>query len=78
MIKICDSMIVEPLCMIFEKWLVTGQYPSIWKIANIIPVHKKVVGNVKMSHIYVQSSIVLFVPVFCLVYRIVFLHCYLL
>ena len=31
-----------------------------------------------LSHIYVQSSIVLFVPVFCLVYRIVFLHCYLL
>ena len=31
-----------------------------------------------LSHIYVQSSIVLFVPVFSLVYRIVFLHCYLL
>ena len=41
MIKICDSIIVEPLCMIFEKCLVTGQYPSIWKKANIIPVHKK-------------------------------------
>ena len=41
MIKIRDSMIVEPLYMIFEKCLVTGQYPSIWKKANIIPVHKK-------------------------------------
>ena len=41
MIKICDSSIVEPLCVIFEKCLSTGQYPSIWKKANIIPVHKK-------------------------------------
>ena len=41
MSKICDSTIVEPLCMIFEKCLETGQYPSIWKKANIIPVHKK-------------------------------------
>ena len=41
MTKICDSMIVEPLCMIFEKCLVTGQYPSIREKANIIPVHKK-------------------------------------
>ena len=41
MIKICDIAIVEPLCMIFEKCLTTGQYPSIWKKANIIPVHKK-------------------------------------
>ena len=29
---------------------------------------------VSLSHIYVQSSIVLFVPVFCLLYRIVSLH----
>ena len=41
MIKICDSTIVEPLCMIFEKCLATGEYPSIWKNASIIPVHKK-------------------------------------
>ena len=41
MIKICDSLIVEPLCLIFEKCLETGVYPSIWKKANIIPVHKK-------------------------------------
>ena len=41
MIKICDITIVEPLCMIFDKCLTTGQYPSIWKKANIIPIHKK-------------------------------------
>ena len=41
MIKICDTSIVEPLCLIFEKCLETGIYPSLWKKANIIPVHKK-------------------------------------
>ena len=41
MIKICDSAIVEPLCLIFEKCLETGVYPTLWNRANIIPVHKK-------------------------------------
>ena len=40
MIKICDSAIVEPLSLIFEKCLETGVYPTSWKRANIIPVHK--------------------------------------
>ena len=31
MIKMCDTSIVEPLCLIFEKCLETGVYPSIWK-----------------------------------------------
>ena len=41
MIKMCDTSIVEPLCLIFEKCLETGVNPSIWKKANVIPVHKK-------------------------------------
>ena len=41
MIKMCDTSIVEPLCLIFEKCLETGVYPFIWKKANVIPVHKK-------------------------------------
>ena len=41
MIKICDDSIVEPLCLIFEKSLETGTFPSVWKKANISPVHKK-------------------------------------
>ena len=41
MIKICDSAIVEPLYLIFEKCLETGVYPTSWKRANIILVHKK-------------------------------------
>ena len=41
MIKACGSSIVEPLCQIFEKCLETGIYPSTWKKANIVPIHKK-------------------------------------
>ena len=41
MIKICDYLLVEPMCLIFEKCLVTGKYPSVWKKANVTPIHKK-------------------------------------
>ena len=41
MIKICDLSIVEPLCLIFEDCLEKGMYPSLWKKANVIPIHKK-------------------------------------
>ena len=41
MIKICDASIVEPLCLIFEKSLDVGTFPSAWKEANIVPIHKK-------------------------------------
>ena len=41
MIKICDLSIVEPLCLIFEDCLEKGMYPSLWKKAKVIPIHKK-------------------------------------
>ena len=41
MIKICEDAIVEPLCMIFERCIETGIYPSSWKKANVVPIHKK-------------------------------------
>ena len=39
--KICDLSIVEPLWFIFGDCLETGMYPSLWKQANVIPIHKK-------------------------------------
>ena len=41
MIKLCDSALLELLCLIFERCLETRIYPSIWKKANIVPIHKK-------------------------------------
>ena len=41
MIKMCHNSVVTPLCTIFKKSLETGVYPSVWKKANVIPIHKK-------------------------------------
>ena len=41
MVKICHESIVDPLSCIFERCIETGIYPTQWKKANIIPVHKK-------------------------------------
>ena len=39
--KYCDKSIVPPLFVIFKNSLETGIFPSTWKNANIVPVHKK-------------------------------------
>ena len=41
MIKLCDIEIVKPLYLIFMKCLETGRFPSSWKKANVLPIHKK-------------------------------------
>ena len=39
--KCCDS-IYKPVEIIFRQALLTGVFPSKWKIENIVPIHKKV------------------------------------
>ena len=41
MIKMCDESLVRPLSIIFQNSLNSCIYPSTWKKANAIPVHKK-------------------------------------
>ena len=41
MLKICRSSICKPLEMIFKQCIETGFFPSEWKKANIVPIHKK-------------------------------------
>ena len=41
MLKICDYAVVPPLCLIYMWCLETGSYPQTWKMANVLPVHKK-------------------------------------
>ena len=51
MIKICDhSIIVRPLCLIYECCIESGQYPQAWKRANVLPVHKKESQQLKKSY----------------------------
>ena len=41
MLKICGSSIYKPLKMIFKQCIETIAFPSKWKKANIVPIHKK-------------------------------------
>ena len=41
MIKIIDDVLVAPLKIIFESCIQNCIFPEIWKMANIVPVHKK-------------------------------------
>ena len=41
MIKICVKSLRKPLEMIFQSCIITREYPSGWKKANVVPVHKK-------------------------------------
>ena len=41
MLKKCGSSIYKPLKMIFKQCIETGVFPSEWKKANIVPIHKK-------------------------------------
>ena len=50
MIKISDDVLVAPLKMIFESCIQNGIFPEIWKMANIVPVHKKNRKNLKQNY----------------------------
>ena len=41
MLKICDSVLVEPLSLIYKNYINSGVFPDIWKRSHIIPTYKK-------------------------------------
>ena len=41
MIQICGESIALPLKLLFETALKEKKFPDIWKLANMVPVHKK-------------------------------------
>ena len=41
MLKICDSVITEPLSIIFKNCIDCRVFPGTWKMPHIIPAHKK-------------------------------------
>ena len=41
MLKICDKSICKPLKLIFQSCIKHGKFPNEWKMANVVPVHKK-------------------------------------
>ena len=41
MLKICDKSICKPLELIFQSCINQGKFPNVWKMANVVLVHKK-------------------------------------
>ena len=41
MIQISGDALIPPLIIIFNNIITTGIYPTSWKKANIVPIHKK-------------------------------------
>ena len=41
MIKLCNKEIYKPLHMIFVSCIEEGIFPLLWKMANVVPAHKK-------------------------------------
>ena len=41
MVQICDKAICEPLHLIFFPFIDSGIFPTEWKMANMIPIHKR-------------------------------------
>ena len=50
MILICDSSIVTPLKIIFQNCPEKGVFPKIWKMVNIVPIHKKSSKQLLKTH----------------------------
>ena len=41
MLKICDKSLCKPLELIFQSCIKHGKFSNEWKMANVVPVHKK-------------------------------------
>ena len=41
MFKLCGEPACKPLDIIYKTWLESGKFPSEWKKAKAVPVHKK-------------------------------------
>ena len=50
MLKLCDIEIVKPLYLIYMKCLEIGRFPSSWKKANVLPIHKKENRQLKKNY----------------------------
>ena len=50
MIKLCDIEIVKPLYLIYTECLETGRFPSSWKKADVLPIHRKENRQLKKNY----------------------------
>ena len=72
MLKLCDDTIVVPLTLIVNNISSTGVFPELWKLANVIPIHKK--GSKQLISNYRPISLL---PICGKIFeKIVFKHLY--
>ena len=50
MIQLCGDSITLPFTLFFKFSLMNGTFPDTWKVANIIPVHKKEEKNIMKNY----------------------------
>lgn len=54
-LKECSQLLSSPLALLLNTSISSGQLPTMWKNANITPVHKK--GNRNLRENYHQISL---------------------
>ena len=55
MLKLCGNTVYKPHQLIFRSCIENGKFPSEWKKANVVPVHKK--GNKQTLENYLPLSL---------------------
>ena len=50
MLQLCATEVALPLCLIFQKCLSTGTFPDLWKRANVQPILKKNIRQIKSNY----------------------------
>ena len=45
MLLLCGKTVTLPLKILYSNILSTGIYPNIWKLANVTPIHKKMISR---------------------------------
>ena len=50
MLKLCGNEISKPLKIIFDCSMSEGKFPTLWKLANVQPVHKKSSRQLKCNY----------------------------
>ena len=50
MIQMCGDIIIAPLLIIYKNCILKGVFPFTWKMANVVPIHKKNKTNILTNY----------------------------
>ena len=49
-LQLCASEVAIPLTLIFQKCIISGTFPNLWKDASFQPIHKKKDRQLKSNY----------------------------